>query len=109
MASSSHGRAVRSAHGQDWQSPAPDKAEPRPRHPDAANVEKSLSVDADAPDGRLCNGRPRPGVRAVWSLLVRSDLRAGDGLGDVRCGGSVRRLVDRKSTRLNSSHGYISY
>src|SRR5687768_18341642 len=28
---------------------------------------------------------------------------------DVRDEGSIRRMVDRKSTRLNSSHGYISY
>src|SRR2546429_2799305 len=25
------------------------------------------------------------------------------------CGGGLRSAIDRKSTRLNSSHGYISY
>src|SRR2546429_2201298 len=50
----------------------------------------------------------------IWSGL----LRGGD---DARCGGALRHrslwlgslpcqpAADRKSTRLNSSHGYISY
>src|SRR2546429_3955284 len=42
-------------------------------------------------------------------------LQATVGIGDVhgrrleQVGGDAPRLVDRKSTRLNSSHGYISY
>src|SRR2546422_6185555 len=44
-------------------------------------------------------GRPRPAVQpiALRRLLLYSYP------------GNVRELQDRKSTRLNSSHGYISY
>src|SRR2546429_5177246 len=38
--------------------------------------------------------------------LGRRDERGGDNLRDLR---SVPVHLDRKSTRLNSSHGYISY
>src|SRR2546429_5942644 len=38
------------------------------------------------------------------------DAAAGENLVGVRCGGAVGSFgEDRKSTRLNSSHGYISY
>src|SRR2546429_5330352 len=54
---------------------------------------------ADRPD-RL----PRKGVPRV--LLVVSHQRDRPGPGNLRC---PPRREDRKSTRLNSSHGYISY
>src|SRR5687768_18344588 len=43
---------------------------------------------------------------------LRARARSAGGRGDrrgVRAGDLVRRRGDRKSTRLNSSHGYISY
>src|SRR2546422_6447176 len=47
--------------------------------------------------------RVRAGVGAAIALVQR----AGVGFGGA--GGPARLLGDRKSTRLNSSHGYISY
>src|SRR5687768_17681033 len=60
---------------------------------------------------RLERGRPgeQAALGARLSQRVRAPRRRLPGLDR---GGSVRRhppLRDRKSTRLNSSHGYISY
>src|SRR3712207_7988357 len=64
---------------------------------------------------RLRDGRPGGAVPLHGSLLgagarvwVRSGL-SGRALGRRRLGGIDRRRVDRKSTRLNSSHANISY
>src|SRR2546422_8064907 len=47
-------------------------------------------------------------VRARYALVGRARLAGLQGCGPrARC--RVRRHQDRKSTRLNSSHGYISY
>src|SRR2546422_4469710 len=50
-------------------------------------------------------GQDRRAARARIDLALR---RAGAGQQDASDRGGVR-LGDRKSTRLNSSHGYISY
>src|SRR2546429_6758657 len=51
--------------------------------------------------GERGHGHPPGGVRALGS---------GAGIADVLYAGiRVSRARDRKSTRLNSSHGYISY
>src|SRR2546429_7625321 len=43
--------------------------------------------------------------------LNQSQVRLDEIIGDLRSGKqySQQELIDRKSTRLNSSHGYISY
>src|SRR2546422_413227 len=69
--------------------------------PDAAGT------DGELPDAQLGIGRAARSLRseALVDLVVRVDH-------DLRPGGVEivpQRLQDRKSTRLNSSHGYISY
>src|SRR2546422_8593432 len=60
-------------------------------------------------------GGRRPAVDRVepHGVAPRADLRRGERLGDRRTApgaiGDPRLHRDRKSTRLNSSHGYISY
>src|SRR3989449_9427599 len=54
----------------------------------------------------LRSGRPHP-VGTRPALLAQ--LPHADGRGGPADGGVVPRRSDRKSTRLNSSHGYISY
>src|SRR2546422_4879344 len=48
--------------------------------------------------GRIISGGKK---RKVWVGIFREDR--------VKTDGTIRRARDRKSTRLNSSHGYISY
>src|SRR2546422_7426123 len=66
--------------------------------------------------GRDSDGAARPGDIRLHALaerleVVRAGKRGGsDGSAVVRVTGDrAGGLVDRKSTRLNSSHGYISY
>src|SRR2546422_6699418 len=48
--------------------------------------------------------------RAEWVQARRAQrVREAPGDGNVGEARALRRPVDRKSTRLNSSHGYISY
>src|SRR2546422_7306698 len=48
-----------------------------------------------------------PTLKPYWGKLTVRNFREGDGnVGIIR---SPLRAIDRKSTRLNSSHGYISY
>src|SRR5687768_17903602 len=49
-----------------------------------------------------------PGLRRQASVKSRS-RGAGQGLASCDARPGVHRQADRKSTRLNSSHGYISY
>src|SRR5687768_17836795 len=59
--------------------------------------------------------RPPRSTLFPYTTLFRSDLRRGHVLGGERGRDAIDqiltigRVVDRKSTRLNSSHGYISY
>src|SRR2546422_1876863 len=58
--------------------------------------------------------RPPRSTLFPYTTLFRSvvDREGGAGGGDARraaAGGRRRVIEDRKSTRLNSSHGYISY
>src|SRR2546430_11925173 len=48
-------------------------------------------------------------VEPAGRRLDRVHLVGVGGLGGGRAGGQLRRQVDRKSTRLNSSHSQISY
>src|SRR2546429_6599084 len=51
-------------------------------------------------------------ICAAAGPLLRGGARGGPRAGDDRAGRAARRRAgrpDRKSTRLNSSHGYISY
>src|SRR2546429_1033848 len=54
---------------------------------------------------RSARSQPQSG-RAGQSLADRTDGEAGL---RCRCRGRFTGISDRKSTRLNSSHGYISY
>src|SRR3989449_5003175 len=51
----------------------------------------------------------RGGDRSLGEAGVCDGGRPGDRAGDGAAAGARRRERDRKSTRLNSSHGYISY
>src|SRR5258707_11609070 len=55
--------------------------------------------------------RPPRSTLFPYTTLFRSCSRLGHGVGSHGCPGPVRRQthVDRKSTRLNSSHANISY
>src|SRR5687768_17823727 len=62
----------------------------------------------------LVDGRPTgvPGVEALVATLAERDSAAhllGGEADLLELGGPFGRDRDRKSTRLNSSHGYISY
>src|SRR2546422_2723934 len=59
------------------------------------------------PDGGGPVGAPGAGVRAQRARAERG--RADPARGGFRGGGDGGNPRDRKSTRLNSSHGYISY
>src|SRR2546429_6763319 len=61
---------------------------------------------------RLCSGRllhaDETKINGVWLLFGNEKSR--EKSGDFgRCRRGDGRKLDRKSTRLNSSHGYISY
>src|SRR2546429_5597883 len=47
--------------------------------------------------------------RSDSSVLAIGEVRSGQDFQSSRGGASAGRSRDRKSTRLNSSHGYISY
>src|SRR3712207_7317288 len=51
----------------------------------------------------------RRGRRVVEDVEAEQAVRAAGAGGDVREEALARRLADRKSTRLNSSHANISY
>src|SRR2546422_2290668 len=57
--------------------------------------------------------RPPRSTLFPYTTLFRSGCVSASGSWDGACSGSApgfwRSLGDRKSTRLNSSHGYISY
>src|SRR2546429_6138744 len=99
---------------------------------DAASVEELISVQVE----RILSRSQQPVINATGVILhtnlgraplpetvvdefrrsvtqysnLEYDLEAGArGKRDVHTGELLTRLTDRKSTRLNSSHGYISY
>src|SRR2546429_6121332 len=49
-------------------------------------------------------GRERPWSRLIRDVEQEAEVRSG-----TVCAGARPAVLDRKSTRLNSSHGYISY
>src|SRR2546422_2621728 len=61
--------------------------------------------------------RPPRSTLFPYTTLFRSAVKAeefavfveGNVVGVAKTGGEQLRILDRKSTRLNSSHGYISY
>src|SRR2546422_6846826 len=53
------------------------------------------------------HARPDVGLGRLWSVIALLDLEGRLVRSAVL--GSAQRAEDRKSTRLNSSHGYISY
>src|SRR3712207_7917671 len=61
-----------------------------------------------AAEPRSGGAGPRRGPRARMERAQRSRGTA-PGRGDVRRTSEIRRVVDRKSTRLNFSHANISY
>src|SRR3989449_11034789 len=68
---------------------------PQPTHPSgfSTGCPAASSASARSPTGQARAHTPQ---EAPWNVMQRS-------------GSSSRVPIDRKSTRLNSSHGYISY
>src|SRR5205809_7826711 len=60
-------------------------------------------ISHDAPTAGFCT------LSLHDALPILEDRQAGDGLGAGEAGDGSAGGGDRKSTRLNSSHGYISY
>src|SRR3989449_3687818 len=84
--------------------PVPEPALAEPRRAVAVEVGEAVGVlgDDEAPDERPVDkerGRIRPG-RGLRGVVLRDQAAERD---------ARERVEDRKSTRLNSSHGYISY
>src|SRR5256885_7052931 len=95
--------------------PAPTEFSPLP-HPAPLPIKHPAQADgadrrAAGQDGRRCRDarRPTAGDGAREWRGGADHLPAAGGLGPGQVGGAVRRSVDRKSTRLNSSHLVISY
>src|SRR2546422_6318332 len=64
------------------------------------------SAALDAPTTLVLSGG---GAKGAWEAGVAATLVRGGLAPRLVAGSSAGALEDRKSTRLNSSHGYISY
>src|SRR5256884_1080907 len=58
---------------------------------------------------RVCSGLVQQGWVELWDTEANDWVRCLDSTQDIDPEGLRYRVQDRKSTRLNSSHGYISY
>src|SRR2546422_1526259 len=56
-----------------------------------------------------CNASANARSACAWTSDVRAANATGPTRGEDQCPAIARQTGDRKSTRLNSSHGYISY
>src|SRR2546422_7573631 len=75
------------------------------RRPPRSTLFPYTTLFRSPPRRRRAEGAlPPPAGRRQGPLLLRDDRAGGGGLGPDR-----HPHQDRKSTRLNSSHGYISY
>src|SRR2546422_4669010 len=73
------------------------------------SLHDALPISGPRPRRRAGDGRARRRARGAHGRRVAGPPGPGDRVRPRAARRRIRRRGDRKSTRLNSSHGYISY